>query len=257
MVKRFLHAMLPLMFSTRRRIGFAVAAVWAVTALLHSAETSTNPYEPIVARNPFGIKEPPPKPPDQPLVPQVPLPKVMLTGIHSMFGPPSALLEITETEPGKAANVKRPILRQGEKDGSVEIVSIDVTNNSVRIRNGGIETNLVFEVAKASPTPGPAMAMAPGMVPGLNPQPHPGLPTPPPVPAYPGALTPPPGSLPGANAPGRAGSSVTTYGATSSTGSDRPLPTRMQPTVTGSDLLRESARARGLPVPPLPGAPGR
>ena len=248
--------MLSFMFSTRRRIFFAVTAVWAVTAGLRSAETSTNPYEPIVARNPFGIKEPPPKPPDLPPVPQVPLPKVILTGIHSMFGPtPSVLLEITENEPGKPANVKRPILRQGDKEGTVEVVSIDVTNNSVRIRNGGVETNLVFEVAKAGSTPAPVMAMAPGMIPGLTPPPHAGLPTAPPAPTYPGMPPTPPGSSPGANLPGRTGSGVTTYGASSP--GDRPLPARVQPTVTGSDLLRESARARGLPVPPLPGAPGR
>jgi len=110
------------MFPKRLAIFSIAAAVSAAAGPVTSADTFTNPYEPIVLRNPFAIKQPPPKPPDQPVVPQVPLPKVVLTGIHSMFGPkPSALLEITETEPGKAVNVKRPILHEGDKDGTVEI----------------------------------------------------------------------------------------------------------------------------------------
>jgi len=83
--------------------------------------------------------------------------KVVLTGITSVFGPTRAFVEITEQEPGKTPNVKKPIMREGDREGSIEVISIDVVNNSVRIKNGGIETNVVFEVAKSSigPTPGP------------------------------------------------------------------------------------------------------
>jgi hypothetical protein len=42
--------------------------------------------------------------------------------------------------------------------GSVEVLEIDVAKNLVRIRNGPLETNLTFEVAKttAGPVPGAA-----------------------------------------------------------------------------------------------------
>src|ERR1043165_40176 len=92
------------------------------------AEAKPNPYLSIVDRNPFGLKPPPPPPDPTPVVPVVPPATVVLTGITSLFGPTSkrALLEITEQEPGKPASVKKPILREGERDGAIEVVSIDL-----------------------------------------------------------------------------------------------------------------------------------
>jgi len=234
---------------------------WFVAGPLSSADTVSNPYEPIVLRNPFGIK-PVPEPPAQPPAgPPVALPKVILTGITTMFGPPKALIEITEAEPGKAASIRRPILREGEKDGTVEVVSIDAANASVRIKNSGFETNLNFEVAKSGSVPGGPPPLASGLV----------APNVPPVPGMaPGANPAAAGTFPGMNAPGvngnvsmtynntpgRAGSSVTTYGANGP--GDKPLPLRVPRTdVPGypnsaANALQEAARSRGLPIPPLP-----
>lgn len=117
------------------------------------AAAADNPYQPIVERNSFGLKPPPPPRSDvPPPPPPAPLAKVTLTGITSMFGPSSkrALLEIIEQEPGKAATPRKPILREGERDGAVEVLSIDVEKNMVKIRNGAVETNITFEVAKSS-----------------------------------------------------------------------------------------------------------
>ncbi len=119
------------------------------------AEEQPNPYQSIVDRNPFGLKPPPAPPSAESLAPPpAPLAKVVLTGITSMFGPSSkrALFEIEDQEPGKGKSVKRPILREGERDGPVEVISIDVEKNMVRIRNGPVETNLTFEIPKAGPT---------------------------------------------------------------------------------------------------------
>jgi len=241
----------------RHAILFLSVSVLGMAGPLTSAET-TNPYEAIASRNPFGIKDPPPPPPPKDNTPPVALPKVILTGIESMFGPPRALLEVTENEPGKAANVKRPILRQGEKEGNIEVVSIDVANNSVMVKNGGFQTNLNFEVPKSTPAPAAANMTAaplPGTIPHLPGQVAPATPA---APSYPGM----PSAAAGVHNEnlGRPGSGVTTYGASSP--GDKPLPLRQprtdasgaQSTLTGADLLRESARARGLPVPPLPGA---
>src|SRR4051812_46163730 len=111
------------------------------------AEAKPNPYFSIVDRNPFGLKPPPPPPDPTPVIPVVPPAKVVLTGITSLFGPTSkrALLEITEQEPGKPASVRKPILREGERDGTVEMVSIDLEKNTVHIRNSGQELDLKFE----------------------------------------------------------------------------------------------------------------
>lgn len=127
-------------------------------AQLALADTGSNPYQGIVERNPFGLKPPPPPQEAPPAAPAVPPGKVILTGITTMFGPPRALLEITEQD-GKTAVTRRPILHEGDRDGGVELISIDVEKSTVKIRNAGTETNLVFEVPKL------AGAGAPGGVP--------------------------------------------------------------------------------------------
>src|SRR3954453_23300566 len=140
------------------------------------SDARPNPYLSIVDRNPFGLKDPPPPPDPTPVAPVVPPAKVLLTGITSLFGPSSkrALIEITDQEPGKPANVRKPILREGERDGSIEVVSIDLEKNMVHIRNSGQELDLKFEDASknvstaAHPvsippplTPPPTAAMSP------------------------------------------------------------------------------------------------
>ena len=151
---------------TKRDLICLVGVLMLGTALRSLADAKVNPYQPIIERNAFGLKPPPPPTSDvPPPPPPVPLAKVTLTGITSLFGQASkrALLEIVENEPGKAAVPRKPILREGEHDGSIEVISIDIEKNIVRIRNGGVETNLTFEVQKSAP--GSATAAAPPPVP--------------------------------------------------------------------------------------------
>jgi hypothetical protein len=140
-----LSAMKPFRNSLLYALGgvlLGVAAPWA------QAETQSNPYQAIVERNPFGLKEPPPPPSVEKPPPPVPLSSVKMTGTTSMFGTPRVLLEITEQEAGKAPTLRKPILREGEKDGAIEVVSINIERSLVKIRNAGIETNLTFEAPK-------------------------------------------------------------------------------------------------------------
>src|SRR5437016_12457836 len=124
-------------------LGVALAGGAVQTAL---AEAQPNPYQAIIERNPFGLKPPPPPPDPTPVVPVIPPGKVVLTGITTMFGNPRALFEVTETEPGKPATVRKPILHEGDRDGAREVVSIDVEKSQVKIRNSGIETNITFDI---------------------------------------------------------------------------------------------------------------
>jgi len=105
--------------------------------------------------------------------------KVTLTGIVSSFGEPRALLEVIEDGgKGGAGTPKRPILREGERVGPVEVLSIDIVKNTVRLRNSGVETNVTFpEIAKSSgPVPGgPGM---PGTPPTFTPPPQMNVPQP-------------------------------------------------------------------------------
>lgn len=154
------------------------------------ADIQPNPYQAIIERNPFGLKPPPPPVEAAAPVPITPPGKVILTGITTIFGSARALLEITEQEAGKTATTRKPILHAGERDGSVEVVSIDVEKSLVRVRNGNIETNLGFEVPKLAAS-APA---APG-----------GVPSPLAVPTSASFSSPTP------SAPGR-GSAVTVFG---------------------------------------------
>ena len=228
------------------------------------AESTSNPYQPIIERNAFGLKPPPPPGSDAPPPPPpAPLAKVTLTGITSMFGPSSkrALLEIIEQEPGKAALPRKPILREGERDGSVEVLVIDLEKNQVRIRNGTVETNITFEVQKAASAP-------------AVPNPLPVHPPPPPLNAsFPGAANPATATAatpatssgvtvfgatqPTAPGAGTPPAGVTTYGAPAAATYDATKPAtavgaggglRIPPRQVRTDLMTP-------PVPPLPSPP--
>lgn len=156
-----------------------VGAMIAGGAGVASADTDLARYNSIIERNPFGLKPPPP-PPDpaasQPPPPPVQLATVKLTGILSVLSSRRACLEII---PGPGKQLLKPVLSEGEKVESVEVVSIDIDKNQVVIKNGPVTTNLTFEVVKSSaPTPPPG-----GQVPGI---------VPPVLPPGGGAVVPPP-----------------------------------------------------------------
>lgn len=144
--------MLLLMITIRHRaLGLTLAAVAIAAGRTTFAEARPNPYTPIVERNAFGLKPPPPPVVETNQPAPAPPVKVILTGITSMFGPGSerVFLEITEGEPGKQAGTpKRPMLGPGDREGGVEVVSIDIERNIVKIRNGFVESELTFEAPK-------------------------------------------------------------------------------------------------------------
>jgi hypothetical protein len=175
----------------RQAVCWLCALVWAGFQPSMPAAAEANPYLSIVERNPFGLKPIPPAPTgDEGASTNLPA-KVTLTGLVTMFGEPRALLEISEMEGGKPGTPQKPILTQGQRHGSVELLAIDVPKNKVRIRNGTVEADLTFEVAKATAAPAGA-------------RPVPGMPQLPALPmAYarnpfgPGAAPPPGGVAPG------------------------------------------------------------
>jgi hypothetical protein len=223
------------------------------------SEAKPNPYTSIVDRNPFGLKPPPPPPDPTPVAPVVPPAKVVLTGITSLFGPTSkrALLEITEQEPGKPANVRKPILREGERDGAVEVLAIDLEKNLVRIKNSGQDLDLKFE----DPTKMASAAPKPAAPPGFQP---PAIP-PPQAAVAPTVVTP---GFP--TDPNHANSGVTLYGAQTTApngvpsalgaqdGTGRIIPSRpvrTDPVSQYATMMQQQQNKQSMPpVPPIPGA---
>lgn len=155
-------------------LGWLGFGLLALTSLVCAEEQNgmASPYQTIVDRNAFNLKAPviasektePPPPP---------MAKVVLTGVTSMMNSKRALLEIEEAQAGKGNNKKSIILREGEREGSVEVMDIDVEHATVKIKNNGFETNLIFEVKKETAPPVTPGMPIPGRpmvgVPGFNP----------------------------------------------------------------------------------------
>ncbi len=175
-----------------RLLTAAVLAGFAAGAL---AEKET-PYQIIVDRNPFALKPiPPPPPPPGPPEPtnNTPPPSdVKMSGITTLLGEARVFLEFTDPQTKKVT--RPPALQAGDKEGNVEVLSIDPENGVVRIRQGETETSLDFE--KNGVKPSAVASAAPAHNPGMPP------PVPPPVAGLPGAAA----TAPGAGAVANAGS---------------------------------------------------
>jgi hypothetical protein len=139
-----------------------------------TADTAENPYQSIVDRNVFSLKPPPPPAdPSEANKPQAL--KITLTGITTILGNKRVLMK-TAPPPGKPGEAPKTeqsyILTEGQREGEIEVISIDEKAGSVKVSNAGTVQTLTFEKdgAKLPATPAPA-APAPG-----GPAPIPGLP---------------------------------------------------------------------------------
>jgi len=140
------------MSGSKQGLRYLVWTIVLASASLQSwGDEKSNPYDVIVDRNPFQLKPPPPPvdPNATPVTPPAPPATVELTGITSILSSKRALFEII---PGPGKQMIKPILAEGERVESVEVVSIDVEKNEVTIKNGTLVTNLTFKVAKATPS---------------------------------------------------------------------------------------------------------
>jgi hypothetical protein len=218
-----------------------------------SALTEANPYSKIIGRNTFALKPPPPPP--APLVaPPAPPPKVSLQGISTILGRAQALLKVKidpkPSEPGKDLSL---VMDVGQREGDVEVLSIDPATGTVNLSNQG--TPLTLNIKDADkPVAGPAIAAIP---PPVN------------LPGFAPSLPPPAQMLPGAadaanrvmvpSRPLRADSAATA-GAIGSAGqtADTAAPVSMDK-VAGNVLLYEANRLKneklrelGVKLPKMP-----
>jgi len=137
------------------------------------AATGSGPYQAIVERNVFGLK-PPPAPVAEAPPPAPPL-KITLTGITTILGNKRALMSVAV--PNKPPETY--MLTEGQRQGEIEVLSIDERGGAVLVKNHGIEQTLDFKTdgAKAQPPP-----VIPGMIPPPN---RPANPMPLPLPGTP------------------------------------------------------------------------
>ncbi|MGC8743113.1 MAG: hypothetical protein ACP5T0_04455 [Verrucomicrobiia bacterium] len=119
-------------------------------------------YGAIVRRNAFNLREPePPKPPPEP----PPSIKVNLTGITTILSGKRAFFLVQEQ--GKAPESK--MLKEGERDGQIEVISIDEVAGAVKVKIGDKERELTFKDDGIKPPTAPAAPVP--AVPGAPPVP--------------------------------------------------------------------------------------
>jgi hypothetical protein len=206
-----------------------------------------------------------------------------LTGITSVLSKTKALFEIGE--PGNP-EVHHPIMAAGDPaQYGVEVVSIDLVKNEVKIKNGGAETNVTFEAATLSAPPAPPPQMAGRGIMGKTadgkPIVYPGAGAPPGSAAQPGASTVVGNTRRGGNnsrggvvvGGGAAADPMSNYtqggnnnalNANRTIPPPRPLRTPTQPNaapmsreeaIIRLELQREINNASNIPMPPLPPTP--
>jgi hypothetical protein len=191
--------------------------------LCDRAPAGVTPYEAIVSRNAFGLK-PPPNPADLIKTPEPVVADIKLQGITTILGRKQVLLKVKQpAAPGQPASDESLMLAEGQRDGDVDVIEINVLQGTVLLKNGGSLLSLNMKENADKPTPG-AVPVAPGAVhpPGLA------------RPVIPGV--PPPAISTTMTSPGNSG--VTTFGGTETRAATPTLPTR---------TLRTGNGATGLP----------
>lgn len=143
----------------RPRLSFVLPIFYPLilvsTALAISFD---NPYQGIVERNVFALKDPPPPPPPPGSDSKPSGPPITLTGITTILGTKRAFM--TLQMPGKPPEPAKPLslmLTIGQRDGDIEVLEIDEKAGAVKINAFGAITNLTFDkngVKGASPSSG-------------------------------------------------------------------------------------------------------
>jgi hypothetical protein len=122
------------------------------------APDTGQPYSKITERNVFNLK--PPAPPPTVAPPPQPTSNVKLTGILTILAAKKAVLQIAD--PGKAPESK--ILKEGEREGEVEVLEINEIEGTVRIKNREQEVLLNFQDHGVKPPTAPAVTTPTNMV---------------------------------------------------------------------------------------------
>ena len=184
------------------RLQTTLLSTILLSAATATALTEANPYSTIIGRNTFALK--PPAPPAGPITaPPAPPPNVSLQGISTILGRAQALLKVKiGPKPPDAAKELSLVMDVGQREGDVEVLSIDPATGTVNLSNQGNPLTLNIKDAE-KPMAGPAVTVASGLpgLPGVIPNPLNTIPT---------QSLPPSMNMP--NRPAGGGTSVTPIG---------------------------------------------
>ncbi len=146
-----------------------------VSATRTCAVTVDNPYQAIVGRNVFSLKPPTPPPDPASLIKSEPPPKIKLQGVQTILGRRQVLFKVPAKPPGQPKE-ESFVMNEGDRQGEIEVLEINMQAESVRFRNHGQEQllNMKDDADKpivAAPPPGPPPGAIPGALPGVPPPP--------------------------------------------------------------------------------------
>jgi hypothetical protein len=122
-----------------RKIVVTIAGGLLLGAAVHAdgLVVAENPYSTIAARNAFSLEPrvsiPIPAPPDEPL------PKLLPTGIMTIFGRVQVLFKVVtlQNSPGSRSGESYCVLAEGEQEDGVKVVKIDSENRTITFNNHG------------------------------------------------------------------------------------------------------------------------
>lgn len=147
----------------------AATDVHSTTAAPAAASASSgNPYQSIITRNVFGLNPIPVYVPQDNTPPGPPPPKITLTGIMTIFGPPEALFKVA----GVVRDHGPPhdesyIFTEGEMQDDVQVTSIDTNKMMVSFLNHGVKQDIGLTEGVASSGSAPSTPSWPGQ-PGMR-----------------------------------------------------------------------------------------
>lgn len=149
-----------------KRFGKMVIGL-ASGLVLHTGLCADNPYEPIVARNIFGLNPP------QAVNPLDVAPPSNITpdGIMTIFGTRQVLFKVAvPPRPPAPATEKSYILSEGQRQDDIEVVRIDEKTGVVTFNNHGVVQEIPLVKAPPITTPTPVVMnsgfAAPAAAPG-------------------------------------------------------------------------------------------
>jgi hypothetical protein len=127
----------------RSVISLLSAVVLCRIATAQVSTNPTNPYQAIPRRNIFGLR---PEPTAVPSAPPIAAPEIILTGLTTITGSKLALLKLEfPAKPSQRQREESCILREGDKDGPVQVLQIDIKKETVKVDNSGKVSWLTFQ----------------------------------------------------------------------------------------------------------------
>ena len=142
-------------------VGMVASFAFATGVQAIAPGSPGQPYNAIPDRNLFGLK--PPQVLPEPVKEAPPLPKVILTGVTDILGMKLAFLKVQfPAKPGEPAKEQSMTLKEGEREGAIEVVDIDL-RGTVQVKNSGTMMPVTFDKLPPTPAPAPTAGATPNV----------------------------------------------------------------------------------------------